>query len=363
MKQSRRRVVITGVGVVNPAVRGDGAALGAWLARPRGAALTGKGGGVARLDPGNLAGVIDPTEARRLSRVCQLTIAAARLALAESGYDPARGLGLVLGTEFGDLTSTIEFADGYLQRGPTGLSALLFPNTVMNAMVATCAIAVGAREMALTLNAPSVAGELAVARGAAAVAAGRVPAVLAGGVDEIAPLVECALDELGASAQVRGEGATLLLLETAESAAARGAAPLGEITAAAWRALRARPHGVGRTGVSEAISAALSGASAAATDVRWVYGSASGDDARDAWERRLLDTALAPSRPPVTSLATLLGHHAGTGALGVAAAAWTARSGLWPVTAGDGARVPPGRGLVHGVARGGGHVALVVDAA
>jgi hypothetical protein len=89
--------------------------------------------------------------------------------------------------------------------------------------------------MAPTLNAPSVAGELAVARGAAAVAAGRVPAVLAGGVDEVAPLVERALDELGASAQVRGEGVTLLLLETAESAAARGVTPLGEIAKLAFR--------------------------------------------------------------------------------------------------------------------------------
>ncbi len=357
------RVVVTGVGVVNAAVRGGGATLGTWLARPRAAALTGAGGGVARLEPGGLASLIDPTEARRLSHACQLTIAAARLALAESGYDPARGLGLVLGTEFGDLTSTLEFADGYLQRGPIGLSPLLFPNTVMNTMVATCAIAVGARELALTLNAASVAGELAVARGAAAVASGRVPAVLAGGVDEVAPLVERALDDLGTSAQARGEGVTLMLLESAESAAARGASPLGEIIAAAWRALRARPHGIGRRGAPEAITAALAAAGTAPSDVRWVYGSASGDRARDAWERRLLDAALAPARPPATSLATLLGHHAGTGALGVAAAAWTARSGLLPTAAGDTARVPPGRGLVHGVARGGGHVALVVDAA
>lgn len=94
-----------------------------------------------------------------------------------------------------------------------------------------------------------------------------------------------------------------------------------------------------------------------------MYGSASGDRARDAWERRLLDSALAPARPPVALLATLLGHHAGTGALGVAAAAWTARSGLLPAAEGAASRVTPGRGLVHGVARGGSHVALVVDAA
>jgi hypothetical protein len=66
----------------------------------------------------------------------------------------------------------------------------------------------------------------------------------------------------------------------------------------------------------------------------------------------------------VTSLAALIGHHAGLGALRVAAAAWTARAGLLPTAAGaEPARVAAGRGLVHGVARGGTQVALVVDAA
>jgi len=51
--------------------------------------------------------------------------------------------------------------------------------------------------------------------------------------------------------------------------------------------------------------------------------------------------------------------------LRVAAAAWTARSGLLPATDGTTRveRVGPGRGLVHGLARGGTHVALVVGAA
>src|SRR6185503_2286933 len=133
--------------------------------------------------------------------VCQLTIAAARLAVGESGFDPNRdlsgGLGLVIGSELGDFTSTIAFADGYLAKGPAGLSALLFPNTVMNTMAATTAIAVASRELSLTINVPTVAGELAVARAAAAVAGGRVDAVLAGGVDEVDPLVAEMLDALG----------------------------------------------------------------------------------------------------------------------------------------------------------------------
>ena len=129
------RVVITGVGVVNAGIVGDSAALGAFLAAPRAVAGVAEGG-VARVPSSAIAGVIDVGDARRLSRVCQLSIAAAKLAMQESGVDAARGLGLVVGTEFGDLASTHVFADGFLERGPSGLSPLLFPNTVMNTMAA-----------------------------------------------------------------------------------------------------------------------------------------------------------------------------------------------------------------------------------
>jgi 3-oxoacyl-[acyl-carrier-protein] synthase II len=353
----RAGVVVTGVGVVSAAVTGDSAALGAFLAAPRDAAPA--------LPAGALAALIDPDEARRLSRVCQMTIAAARLALRESGVDPAAGLGLVVGTEFGDLSSTHAFADGFLGRGPGGLSALLFPNTVMNTMVATTAIAVGAREMALTLNAPAVAGELAVARAAAAVAGGRLPAVLAGAVDELDPVVERELAAFGLGAERRGEGAACLVLEAREAALARGATVLGEISAATWRAVPAQPGRVGRACGSRAIADALAAAGATPADVGWVYGSASDDAARARWETDVLARALGARVPPVSALARSVGRYAGLGVVRVAAGAWTARSGLLPA-AGETlevARVRPGRGLVHGLARGGAHVALVVDAA
>jgi len=312
---SGRRVAITGAGVV------DGHASGV------------------------LSRLLDETEARRLSRVCQMTVAAGRLALSDAGLTGATELALLVGTEFGDMVSTIRFVDDYLQRGIPGLSALLFPHTVMNTMAATTAIAVSAKDLSLTLNAPTVAGELAIARAAAAVRAGRIEACLAGGADEPPRMVVETFREAGAGADVRGDGAGFVVLESLDAARARGARILGEIVGEAWRALAVRPYGVGRSTRSRAIAAALAGAGAGAEQIGLVYTSANGDGPREEWERALLDRALAPHRPLQRSLSLPAGRHSGLAARSVAIAATEAGDGL---------------ALVHAVARGGNQVAIVV---
>jgi len=356
---ARCRVVITGIGVVDPSLTGGSAALGAYLACPR--SYPGP------LASNVLAGAVEGLDVRRLSRVSQLAVAAARLAVRDATPPSDEPLGLVLGTEFGDLRSTHEFAEGYLARGQAGLSALLFPNTVMNTMAAATAIALGARALSLTINAPTLAGELAITRAAACISAGRAERLLAGGVDEMDPFVGEALGQMGVDLGIRGEGAGFLVLESWEAARARGARVLGEIRGAGSGALPARPHGVGRCARSPAVAQALGRAGLDKGAIAWIYASANGDRLRDSWEGTLLAESLAPHRPPVTALSMLTGHHAGMGAVRVAAAAWTARSGLFPLVVPSSAspvatviRVPAAAGLVHGVARGGSQVAIVV---
>jgi 3-oxoacyl-[acyl-carrier-protein] synthase II len=342
------RVVITGFGAVTGRVSGGTPALAAALTSPPITPL---------LAPPPVSGFLDESEARRLSRACQFAVASARLALADAGVPAERHLGLVLGTEFGDLRSTMDFADGYLARGHGGLSPLLFPNTVMNAMAATAAIAVAAREQSLTLIAPDVAGELAIARAAATVAGGRADMVLAGGVDQTDASLTAILRDFGV-AEARTDGAALVVLEARESALARGARILGEIGGVAWRALPARPYGVGRSTGSPALGAALRAGGVTAGDIRWLYDSTSGDVGRAAWEQSVLDQRFGARRPPAVSLAPLFGHSAAVGAIRVAAAAWTARSRLLPAPSRQ--RVEAGPGLVHALARGGSEVALIV---
>jgi 3-oxoacyl-[acyl-carrier-protein] synthase II len=333
------RVVITGVGAITVGFTGGADAVRAFLAEPRPA--------LDPMDGSALAALLVEGEARRLSRVCQFAVAAGRLALADAALEAGDDVGLVLGTEFGDLHSTIEFADGYLGSGPSGLSALIFPNTVMNTMAAATTIAVRAKAASLTLNAPTVAGELAVVRATGAIVSGRARAVLAGGVDQIDPFLVSMLGELGAGEERQGEGAVVLVLEAETSARERGARVLGEIVGAASGALAARPHGVGRSARSSVVADALAAADVDARDLGAVYVSAGGDRARDAWETRLLDTALGDARKRRSALRPFVGAHAGAGALGVVAAGGAARASGRP-------------SLVHGVARGGSQVAIVV---
>ena len=348
-------VAITGVGVVSAALTGSSSALGAYLADScRGVRAPENG----RVGDRELTAMLEAADARRMSRVSQLTVAAARLAVVDARLAPDHPLGIVVGTEFGDLRSTMEFADGYLDRGPTGISALLFPNTVMNAMAGATSVAVRAREASLTLNAPVVGGELAVARAAFAVASGRLPCALAGGVDQLDDHIVTALDHLGGGS-LSSEGAAFLVLESQVNAVRRGAPILGVIAGEAWGALPARPYAVGRRTESRAIGCALDRAGVVADQIGFVYCSASGDLPRDRWETAVIERALGPL-PPSSSLGGIGAHHAGLGALRVAAAAFTARSGLFPRDR-DVVRVPRGPGLVHGLGRGGTHVALVVS--
>lgn len=401
----KHRVVLTGVGSLSALGVGGFAAVGRVMEAGRSAILTvrafpvdGLGSRLAgELREGALAEQVGREEARRLSRICQLTVAACRLALRDAGLDPlAEGseLGLIVGSEFGDLRSSQEFADGYLKKGPGGLSPMIFPSTVMNTMAASAAIAVGAKGASVTLNQATVAGELAVARAVSMVVNGRMPAVLVGGVDEICPILYRMLSALGGlspmgggpegcwpfdrrhNGPVRGEGATFVLLETLEGALRRGAAIHAELRGAAWGNSPVGRDRVPRSdGDGLIIARALNQAGLAPDSIGWAYLSGTGDPPLDDWQLDLVRAAFGDHRPRLTSLTPLAGDHAGLGALRVAAAAWTAGTRQLPgllslrepvrddcaFATAPGSATVAGAGLVHGVARGGTQVALVVS--
>lgn len=330
----------------------------------------------AEVTPDALDAHVDRDVARRLSRICQLAVAASRLAVTDSRIDGGPELGVVLGTERGDFRSSEEFAAGFLRRGPAGLSPMIFPNTVMNSMAAQVAIAVGARGPTATVNQATVAGDLAVARATALILSGQASAVLAGGVDEISPAVYRHLARMGSlspragggaegcrpfasdhNGSVLGEGATFVVLEERAAAHRRGARVLAEVLGAGWGAVPVAPHTAPRRRRDRRspVPPLLSRAGLAARDLGACFGSGHGDPEADDWELALLSADLGPAFVagpawPPRSLAPLFGQHGGLGALRTAASAIEAGRTGCPC-------------LVHGIARGGCRVAIAIGAA
>jgi hypothetical protein len=375
-----RRIVVTGLGTVNASTAGGRDALAGALALGRSAigpvrafdATAMVSRLAAEVDEVTLASLVDRDAARRLSRICRLALAACLLAVRDAGIAGGPGLGIVVGTEHGDFTSSRDFAQGFLRRGPAGLSPMVFPNTVMNTMASIAAIAIGAKAPSITVNQATLAGDLAVARGVRLVVDRRAEAVVAGGVDELFHDVYQRLAEMGALSPMRshapegcrpfavdhngpvlGEGATFIVLEEREAARARGARIMAEIVEVAWGNVPTAPH-TGRAVRADhgsPVARMIRGRDPEL--VARCYGSGNGDPVVDDWERALLGRDLpgagADLLPPV-SLAPLFGQHGGLGALRVGAAALDAERGTPSV-------------LVHGIARGGCRTAVLVGPA
>jgi 3-oxoacyl-[acyl-carrier-protein] synthase II len=373
------RVVITGMGTVNASTSGGTDAVAGALARGRsgiapvtGFAVDGSPSRLAAQVPdATLAGLIGGDQARRLSRICRLAVAACELAVEDAGLAGGTDLGIVVGTEHGDFRSSEEFAAGFLRRGPAGLSPMIFPNTVMNTMASVAAIAIGAKGPSVTLNQPTVAGDVAIARAAALIRAGRARAVVAGGVDEICEVVYRRLAAMGAlsprrgggaegcfpyepghNGPVLGEGATFLVLEHLDAARARDATILAEVVEIAWGNVPAAQHGARPARVDhDSPVRQLLDERATRSGLQRCYGSGNGDPGLDDWERALLardlDGRIDAQLLPPRSLAPLFGQHGGLGALRVGAAALDASRGSAPA-------------LVHGIAPGGCRTALIL---
>jgi 3-oxoacyl-(acyl-carrier-protein) synthase len=370
-----RRVVVSGMGTLNASTVGGRDAVVAALAAPSAIApvrafdaadLTSHL--AAEVPDDTVAALVNGDAVRRLSRICRLALGACLLAVHDARVEGGTGLGIVVGTEHGDFTSSRDFADGFLRHGPPGLSPMLFPNTVMNTMAATAAIALGAKAPSVTVNQATLAGDLAVARGARLIVDGRAEAVVAGGVDALFQEVYRRLAEMGAlspmggahpegcrpfagdhNGPVLGEGATFLVLEEFGAARARGARIIAEILDAAWGNVPTAPHTARPRRLDRDSPAARLVRGCARHRVAACYGAGNGDPALDDWERALLGRDLGDRRDllPPRSLAPLFGQHGGLGALRVGAAAL------------DAARTA-GSVLVHGIARGGCRSAILV---
>jgi 3-oxoacyl-[acyl-carrier-protein] synthase II len=212
------------------------------------------------------------------------------------------------------------------------------------------AAAVSATGGAVSLGNACAASGYAVSYAADMIRAGAVDVALAGGAEGITRVGVGAFNRLGAADPVRcrpfdrhrqgtvfGDGAAMLVLESAEHAAVRGRTPYAELGGAGWSCDAyhpTAPEPEGRQAV-RVMRDGLAEAGLAPDDIGAVIPHATGTPLNDAVESRALRQVFGDrcDRLPLLSLKAMIGHTAGAaGAFACLAAALMLRHGRVPAS-------------------------------
>jgi 3-oxoacyl-[acyl-carrier-protein] synthase II len=185
--------------------------------------------------PGPIAFVagdhLDVVRARRLDRAARLTTTAIARALRDAGLSlsapgVAERVGAVVGSAFGSIEGCTAFMRRVYDKGPKLASPADFPNLVPSSPVGHASIYLGLRGPVLSAHDLDASAESSITTAAELLAAGEGDAIVAGSVEEASPMVERCLAPVCSGVTDRGprsEGAAVVLLEDAASAARRGA--------------------------------------------------------------------------------------------------------------------------------------------
>jgi 3-oxoacyl-[acyl-carrier-protein] synthase II len=348
VRADQPRVVVTGLGATTP-LGGDVASTWASLLAGRSGArrlpddwapeLPVQIAAPAAVDPMT---VIDRVQARRLDRCEQLAIVAAREAWADAGQpevEPER-LGVVVSSGIGGIASILTGYDTLKEKGWQRMSPFTVPMLMPNGSAGWIGIELNARAGVHTTVSACASGAEAIGYAIDMIRSGRADVVLAGGTEAaILPLNIAAFAAMralslrndeperasrpfdkGRDGFVLGEGAGMVVLESAERAAARGATVHAVAAGAGYSADAhhiAQPDPSG-TGIITAIQRALADAALPAEQVVHVNAHATSTPAGDAVEGQAIMTALGPAAAGVVVSATksMTGHLlGGAGAL------------------------------------------------
>ncbi len=344
----RRRVVVTGMGTVNPLAHNVDDFWDALLAGKSGA------GPITLFDPEGLATQFaaevkgfDPQvymprrDSRRLDRSTMLFWAATKQAFddADIGFedgDPASlRAGVVCGTGIGGIGTTQDQMAVLAERGPSRVSPLAIPMIMSNqaagavsidfhlAGPSTCTVTA----CAASANAIGDAAEI-IRRGVTDVMVaggmeGSVTPFAMGGFSSMKALSSRNDDPQGASRPfdldrdgfLLGEGAGSLILESLEHATERGAHIYGEIagygmSADAYHITLPRPGG---GGASRAMQGALDHAGLDVTDVDYINAHGTSTPANDVTETLAIKTVFGDHayKVPISSTKSMTGHMLG----------------------------------------------------
>lgn len=283
------------------------------------------------------ADVLTKVEVRRNDPSTQSAIVASREAWAHAGapeVDPER-LAVCIGTGIGGVQTLLDQWDTLREKGPRRVFPLAVPMLMANGPSAAVSLELKARAGARTPVSACASGSEAIALGLELIRTGKADVVVAGGTEAaIHPLPIAGFaamqalstrndDPASASRPydesrdgfVLGEGAAIVVLESAEHAAARGARVHGVvagagITSDAYHITAGEPEG---EGAARAMSAALADADLTVDDVVHVNAHATSTPVGDLAEANAIRRTLGARTDEVAVTATksMTGHLLG----------------------------------------------------
>jgi len=365
---SKNRVVVTGIGTVNP--------LGLDTATTWENLIAGKSGidYITLCDPEPLetkfAGEVkgfEPTnymsrkDAHRMDRFAQLAVAAspeavkqARLEIDDSNQD---NIGVIVGSGIGGLTTLFEQSKVLLEKGPKRVSPFLAPMMIADIAAAQVSIALGVKGPNLCITSACSSGSDAIGAAYELIKHGDAEVMIAGGTESIInPIGITAFNALKAISTrnsepqlasrpfdaerdgfVIGEGACVLILENLAHAQKRGANILAEIiaygaTADSFHVTQPAENG---EVAARAMQIALAKAGIAPSEVDYINAHGTSTPLNDVTETRATKNAFGDYayRIPVSSTKSMTGHLIGcAGAIEAAICIMVIRHGIIPPT-------------------------------
>lgn len=342
----RKRVVVTGLGCVSP--------LGLNVEETWSALLAGKSGAgpITRFDasqhktkfaaevkgfePIALFGV---REARKMDRFAQFAIASAveamaqaRLKIDESNRDH---VGILIGTGIGGIATMMDSYDVLKERGPERVSPFLIPMMISDSAAGILAIRTGARGPNMSLATACATGTNALGEAAAMIRRGAADVMLVGSSEAaIVPLAMAGMNVMTALSTrnddperasrpfdknrdgfLMGEGAGMLVLESLESAHARGAKILCEFTGygASDDAYHISAPAENGAGAALSMRFALEDAGLKAEDIDYINAHGTSTQLNDKSETAAIKTVFGERayKVPISSTKSMTGHLLG----------------------------------------------------
>jgi nodulation protein E len=295
-----------------------------------------------------------PTQCDLIDRFAQFAVVAARQAICEADLDlstveKAR-IAIVTGTSMGGQTSLDRGFAAIYKEGRPRPHPFTIPLTMYNAGASQISMDLGITGPAFTISTACASATHAIGQAFWMVRSGAVEAAICGGSEApfspgilraweamrvVAPEV-CRPFSRDRKGLILGEGGAMLFLESAESAARRGAKVLGEVVGFGMSADAGHVTQPSVEGPAAAMSAALVDAGIAPEAIDYINAHGTGTAANDVTEtraiRRLFGTHA--DKLAISSTKSMHGHALGaSGALEAFATLMALREGVLPPTA------------------------------